>query len=111
MGTDSAAVKDAKVTWKVGGGDQSSRAEQGTLKALDNGQFSKVSKLEVDVSDWFSGKEVECLVYDKTEGKNIVGKKKIKQGDETVFHFAIQFIGNTAVVVVVDIFSSLSWSC
>ena len=103
-------MKDAKVTWKVGGGDQSSRAEQGTLKALDNGQFSKVSKLEVDVSDWFSGKEVECLVYDKTEGKNIVGKKKIKQGDETFFHFCNSVYSLLFSLLGILLYS-LSWSC
>ncbi|XP_063078794.1 hemicentin-2 isoform X2 [Engraulis encrasicolus] len=61
-GADSAAVKGAQVTWKVAGKDPSSQA------TLENGESRKVSSLEVEMADWFSGSVVECQVSDPREG-------------------------------------------
>ncbi|KAG5279648.1 hypothetical protein AALO_G00080080 [Alosa alosa] len=79
-GTDSGAVNDAAFKWKVGGNDQSSSATV-EKDQLENGQSRQISKLKVDVNEWFSGKEIECRVFDK--GGEEVGnplKRIIKKG-------------------------------
>ncbi|XP_062387680.1 immunoglobulin gamma-1 heavy chain-like [Sardina pilchardus] len=76
-GRDTGAVNDAEVTWKVPGKDQNSRAKV-EKDQLGNGQSRKISKLEVDLSDWFSGQEFECLVSDKHNGEVQGSSQKIK---------------------------------
>ncbi|KAL2101417.1 hypothetical protein ACEWY4_003178 [Coilia grayii] len=65
-GADSAAVDDAQVTWTVAGDKQPSQSPD--KQGMGNGQFRKVSKLMVNMADWFSGKVIECLVSDQHDG-------------------------------------------
>ncbi|XP_076121891.1 immunoglobulin heavy constant gamma 2A [Alosa pseudoharengus] len=80
-GTDSKAVTDAQVTWKVDGKVPSKSPQDSPTKLIGNSQSQKVSKLEVEVAVWFSGKKVECFVHDNSEGKDIVNMKQIKLGE------------------------------
>ncbi|XP_062387681.1 sialoadhesin-like [Sardina pilchardus] len=75
------ALNGTKVTWTVGGRDRSGSAKVQRVK-LENGLSGMISKLQVDLNEWFSGAEIECRVSDK-HNKQVKGspqKIMIKKG-------------------------------
>ncbi|KAL2101402.1 hypothetical protein ACEWY4_003163 [Coilia grayii] len=94
-GTD---LNYAQVKWKAGGRDVTP-SHEASPESIGNGWFKKVSKLEMNIDDWFSGKEVECLVTDSSGVKETKASRKIKQGGEApeVFLYSSDSNSNTVV--------------